>query len=438
MKDKRDLIFGIKSVAEFLETSERNVYRWEKELGLPLHRVAGSSGRTVYVSIEEIRGWLENKPICRINNKKRSKKITIGITLIVICAISITVAIALILKGKTSRNPDMAHSLKAMPDPRTASVEDKNVFVKDENGNVIWSYIENDVKIDSVTWDYNKQLDFYDIDNDNANEVIAKEYDVSTDRFYLTLFDNDGARIWRKQITNNQSFNGLLLATNFQPCESKFARLNDGRVFILSAWRHRARFLIIITRYDLDGNILNNYVHTGHLTFLVPCDLNNDGNQEILFGGTNNLLNGEAVIGVLPLEEFKGVCPPRRIEPEYTALNYILQKYVADNPEEGNELFYLRFRRTSHFAKFQAEHIFPYVDAIEEDLLHLRVKSWQFWPESDEVGFEYVFGNRLELMDVLPLPMLRKFHSQLCEESNTDISMEKLTKIYSENIYLWK
>lgn len=55
MKDKNDLILGIKSIAEFVETSERNVYRWAKELGLPLHRVAGSSGRTVYVSIEETR-----------------------------------------------------------------------------------------------------------------------------------------------------------------------------------------------------------------------------------------------------------------------------------------------------------------------------------------------------------------------------------------------
>ena len=40
-------LIGIKAIADYLEMSPRNVYRWEKELGLPLHRVSGAHGHRV-------------------------------------------------------------------------------------------------------------------------------------------------------------------------------------------------------------------------------------------------------------------------------------------------------------------------------------------------------------------------------------------------------
>jgi len=116
-------------------------------------------------------------------------------------------------------------------------------------------------------------LDFFDIDGDQANEVIAKEYEHETNRFYLTLFDNDGSRIWQRSIINDQSFRGFLLRSSFYPICSKFAHIKE-KTFILTAWRHRTRFLVIIVRYDLNGNLLNEYIHTGHVSFLVSLDFN--------------------------------------------------------------------------------------------------------------------------------------------------------------------
>jgi len=36
-------------------------------------------------------------------------------------------------------------------------------------------------------------------------------------------------------------------------------------------------------------------------------DLDSDGTDEILFGGTNNLLGGEGITGVLNLDDFREV-----------------------------------------------------------------------------------------------------------------------------------
>ena len=54
-------LLGIKAIADYLNISERNVYRWENELGLPLRRVAGSKGRRAYVDLDELEGWMRNQ-----------------------------------------------------------------------------------------------------------------------------------------------------------------------------------------------------------------------------------------------------------------------------------------------------------------------------------------------------------------------------------------
>ena len=74
--DSKRLI-GIKAIADYLNTSERNIYRWEKELNLPLRRMAGSSGRTVFASIKDLEKWLEYRSNAQAVRKNRYRKIGI-------------------------------------------------------------------------------------------------------------------------------------------------------------------------------------------------------------------------------------------------------------------------------------------------------------------------------------------------------------------------
>ncbi|NIR04314.1 MAG: hypothetical protein GTN82_02690, partial [Candidatus Aminicenantes bacterium] len=66
---------GIKAIAEYLDMSIRNIYNWEKKLGLPIHRVSGSTGYRIYAYKEEIDRWLKEKDDRRLKRKKRFKKI---------------------------------------------------------------------------------------------------------------------------------------------------------------------------------------------------------------------------------------------------------------------------------------------------------------------------------------------------------------------------
>jgi len=424
-------IFGVKAIADYLNVSERNVYIWEQKLGFPLHRVGDANKRTVYASVDEIEKWLRKGPSSQKRTKGKKNKILGVSAFLAVVVVFILVWFSLITKKNT-----YDFHLSPFPNPAAAVTSDKNVYIKNKEGEVIWTYVENDVPISTTERDTEKNLDFFDIDNDQANEVIAKEYDHENNQFYLTLFDNNGSRIWRRTIINDQSFRGLLLRSNFYPLFSKFAQ-SGRKSFILTAWRHRTRFLVIITRYDINGNLLNEYIHTGHLSFLIPCDLNEDGTHEVIFGATNNLLNGEAVLGVLDLKNFKGVCPPNRIEQEYQHLKYLLQKYIADEAELGNHLSYIRCVKADHFKKYARTYEFVVFDHSDNDLFHSYFYPWQLESEDCYLGFEYVFNNHLKLIDIIPAPDLRKFFSQLCQDCQEDISLQELTDIYKENLCRW-
>jgi tetratricopeptide (TPR) repeat protein len=55
--DERKRLDSWKEIAAFLGRDERTVNRWEKELGLPVHRLPGTKGR-VYAYTEELSAWL--------------------------------------------------------------------------------------------------------------------------------------------------------------------------------------------------------------------------------------------------------------------------------------------------------------------------------------------------------------------------------------------
>lgn len=48
-----------KEIAAFFDSDQRTVRRWEKERGLPIHRVPGSAGAKVFAYTEELTRWLE-------------------------------------------------------------------------------------------------------------------------------------------------------------------------------------------------------------------------------------------------------------------------------------------------------------------------------------------------------------------------------------------
>jgi hypothetical protein len=56
-----DRLDGWKAVAAHLRKSVRTAQRWERELGLPVHRMQTETGEIVYAFSSEIDGWVRER-----------------------------------------------------------------------------------------------------------------------------------------------------------------------------------------------------------------------------------------------------------------------------------------------------------------------------------------------------------------------------------------
>ena len=56
--EKSETLVSWKEIAAFLDRAERTVKRWERERGLPVHRVPGGERGGVFAFPEELKAWL--------------------------------------------------------------------------------------------------------------------------------------------------------------------------------------------------------------------------------------------------------------------------------------------------------------------------------------------------------------------------------------------
>jgi hypothetical protein len=308
--------------------------------------------------------------------------------------------------------------------------------VKDASGNTLWEFsLYQDIDEPSL----NLVVDLENIDDDTSKEVIACTYDISQDAHFITLFENDGTILWKRTVGSDLTFNNIEIDNYYRPGPVRFAKTNSGEIFIISKWNHMERFLSIIASHGLEGNLKNQYLHTGNLTSTMELtDVNKDGEKEIIFTGTNNLLNGEGILGVLPLTNFCGINPPYRIEPEYSHLEYRLKSYIPDEIIQGNEILYLRFKKLPYLESYGVLYNNTEISYLSEDLIHIRLFPWRIAEGKSVFGFDYLFDRSFSLRQVMPQTFITRTYPEFLNRGDISIPLEELIEIYSHNVLKWK
>jgi hypothetical protein len=429
MKSKKERINGIKAIAEYLDTTDRNVYRWEEELGLPLHRVAGSKGRSVYAEVDELEDWIS----ARNSRKKHPKEIRLINKWMLPLATVVLIIFAVLYFMPIKPEP------KDKLNPITASVKDGYTRVKNVHGEILWSLRSNDKTTKGYPWEDYPCILIEDIDSDQLNEVIAREYVPKERKYYLKFLDYDNFILWRIGITNEFKFRGEVnLVSNFFPKQIEIAKDNDHTTKIITLWQHYGRFLTAITACNLDGKISNKYFHIGHLSGIHLWDYNNDGVDEIVFAGTNNLLNGEGILGVLSLHNFSGISPPYEVDPDHLIYKSRLNIYVPTNPVYGNQLFYIRFKKTEFLKEFQLQQfIFAEIDSADRGALNIRNYPYSHEKSSNGFGFLFTFNNEMKISTVVGNPPLLALYDTFLKNGDINIPLEELQGIFEKNVFQW-
>ncbi|MBU2496373.1 MAG: hypothetical protein KJ935_07760, partial [Candidatus Omnitrophica bacterium] len=96
-----------KEIAAFLDCDVRTCHRYEKEYGLPVHRISGKSRSRVYAYKDELEEWIQARSQNERNFRlKRSKKSKVRlIPALVVVAASIAVVLFLLVSSVSDGEP---------------------------------------------------------------------------------------------------------------------------------------------------------------------------------------------------------------------------------------------------------------------------------------------------------------------------------------------
>lgn len=107
----------------------------------------------------------------------------------------------------------------------------------------------------------------------------------------------------------------------------------DGEIEMAVRFTHGRFYPCVLCLIDRDGRILGQYASKGHVLTTLVTDLDNDGCQELLCGGTNNgkAYQGAQVI-LLDADHWRGasvdsLCDPWSTEPDSAAIRLVIPAY---------------------------------------------------------------------------------------------------------------
>ncbi|OGL47345.1 MAG: hypothetical protein A2161_07235 [Candidatus Schekmanbacteria bacterium RBG_13_48_7] len=314
--------------------------------------------------------------------------------------------------------------------PSGVNVLDRGFAVKDQFGDKFFTY-QFDMNLDLVQYKkqnfINRYL-FFDINNDGIKDFI-----FSTDFGEISYpnvneiiyFLNNGKKLRESvRVTAGREVKRAdqIFDNTFRISTMLSIQTRTGEPRILAVLRDIPYYPALIWLIDPDGKILNEYLHHGHLESAQKWDVNSDGYDEVIAGGTSNDFNCPFVIIVDP-DYFGGASPtgPGReswndgmitsgrpmyviklLNVEEESHEYIRCSAIVENIINGsikvvvvgNELtldyfFYPEFRKIEvNFSEYSRE-IYPRFRASNPDLPEISAReeyyrdSILFWNGTD-------------------------------------------------------
>lgn len=132
--------------------------------------------------------------------------------------------------------------------------------------------------------------------------VVVTFRDDSNVDAYLAVFDiATGSKAWPGQVypAEGVAFFGRDLSAHTPMwCSAfDFADLRgDGEPELVTLWHEKSLYPACLRVWDSAGRVVATYFHTGYLDEVLPCDLDDDGRDELLVAGTNNVYSGGTVL----------------------------------------------------------------------------------------------------------------------------------------------
>ncbi len=355
-----------KEISSYLGCSQRTCIRWEKDFGLPVHRVGKAEARSrVFAYKEELDEWLKRRndnetPDLKVSHPSGGLSRGLPVTLALSAAAVLIVFGMLKFMGRSSGSDSSQ--------PSDFKIEHSQLIITNKTGRVLWRYDTGlaDLADDAayrahfgnraVGHDFNHfqtNLIIEDINGDGRAEVlfnVLNQDDHHQGR--ILCFDSKGRLLWALDAGRDITFGQKKYSADY--AFSGLEMFNDGRSGtkkILVNARHEPHFPSYVDILSADGKLLGEYWNSGRISDYMFADVNGDRKRELVLAGTNNEY-GKGCLIVLDPERVWGGSPQSG-------------EYRSPDLKPGSELCYILFPRTEvDKLEFSQREFITYVDFL--------------------------------------------------------------------------
>ncbi|MFC2172637.1 serine/threonine protein kinase [Acidobacteriota bacterium] len=303
--------------------------------------------------------------------------------------------------------------------PSKIETLEDSIVVLDQWGEAYWQY-RFDERVSISTYEFKNIHTFLDVNgNDVQDLVIGISYDSDQIDFgcELFIFDSTGDIVNRVKVGRELTHGTRNYLNRFHivKVESFFTIQGEPRILVIA--NHRNWYPSLVWLLDGSGHRLQEFVNDGNLTEALLWDIDNDGEEEIIIGGTNNAYDCP-VLAVLETESFGGASPPGGRHEAW-----------AEMGSPGKAAYYIRFPNIGIGVQQEVRNSVAGLQIMEE-LINASVnEEW--------VLVEYRFSRNFEESTVVFNERTRKLYNELIEEKPTLLSADEQEEDYRKNILFW-
>lgn len=293
--DENDRLMGWKAIAAYLDKGVRTAQRWERELGLPVHRLGPTGREVVFASKSEIEEWLTTAEgrAAKAERAPRSadarqpapfqaarRILTHPAAVMVLFAVTGALAVAGYWSRTFSGGP-----------VATVAVSGGQIQALNAGGRVLWS---DDVEGHFAGTETEAPPHIALIDENNAPDVVAVVRNRFQEREFLRVYRDTGKKLFdaygpAHSVTfGNEEFLPPFPVNRFVLCSRE-----GSRPVLWAAFAHTQMFPVVVGRLGEKGELESEYWASGHLQVMLAGKMNE--RDVIWLGGTDNLARRAAL-----------------------------------------------------------------------------------------------------------------------------------------------
>ncbi len=294
---------GWKEIANHLGKSVRSVQRWEKEYGLPVHRIGREGGEIVFALSDEVDRWaIRNASRPDAESELAPSPVApaapaapvapaIGRWLrpfVVVVGMLIVVVPTLWMWGTGAR-----------PQPASATVQGEYLVVKDAEGRRLWQrrlgFVPGQRTYDAPNPPAGAApILLADLDRDGSVEVIFRKAALHRESGQgVTVFNSDGTERFTTALQDTVKFGTTEYAGPWAAYRMFVTDDGGGRRSLWVAFIHGLWFPSLLVELDASGATKGRYWSNGYIESVTVATW--AGREVVLVGGTHNETKGASL-----------------------------------------------------------------------------------------------------------------------------------------------